>query len=594
MDYKNRMENQYGAGKLDSGFIEKLSNLAFVVGDNILGDDAHAVILCLIKEFDRISDLNIKHNLELSQYYALGKALTSQRGLSVCENCEIVLRYVDTTVCISDGRVRKHVSEEDGKYYHTSKFGEKTQIDCTINRGVVRLYIKQKDGNMYKYTRIRVVSMEIVDSLNKFYNAIYQDDDEIRKLEDASSIAMSKGQTGAYSSSSKRGRLETITSQDIENATNTINDIVDQTKNSVFGAQLGKITNQRGISTVPNQTSVNAANTVAKSIMNTPNANNMSAIVVPNNEPMLLKETSNTTAVIDNNGIKTNIKNINSRASLAVDSNIAVVPTNKVLEDKNITVTAPSGESKTASSNKLLEGIKNFASNTGQTVSELANKVKSIFTGTGATPGAAATTATRSASVVPVAENLGVFTPLTATQAASTVPVAQNDFLSAIRNYGSSLLSQNSIVKKFDSKLARANGSSISIDSNNRASTIARNGNTSMSKVHNSNVRNNNASNMAITNASDTNNFNASDINNSNASNAANTNAWNTSRTNNANASNTARTNNANASNMNNFNVSSIANSDAWNISDANVSDITDNNTQARSRSNNYNARNGY
>ncbi|XWV24689.1 hypothetical protein QJ856_gp1094 [Tupanvirus deep ocean] len=517
MDYKEKYlklkryileENQRGSGRLNPLFIEQLSNLSFVVGDNVLGDDVHAVILSLVEEFNRIAATDLKHNLELSQYYAVGKGLTNKEGILVCENCEIVLKYVDTTVCITNGRVRQHISEDAGKYYHTNKLGERSEVDCTISRGLVRFYLKQKDGNSYRYTRIRVVNVQSVESLQPFMDAVYQNNDEISKLEEAGNVAISKGQSDAILSTSQSGQLEANTPDEIMCATKTVNNIITEAKNAVVQSQLSKMNNQRVVSTIPTQSAVNAANTVANTIMktNAANSKNVTAVMVPSNEPMPLQADTNVEtvpAVINSKGISarasgagTNTMNsrvINNRSSLAVDANVAVIPAKNVVADKNVNVTQPSTKSTTSVTNKLAGVAKNVvnktedvveavADKTGQVVSDVANKFKDFFNKTFDQTN----TTTSTSSVVPVSQNLSVMTSLPQETATTAVPVPQNDNESILLPqsiHKSTTLSQRTALRRFENKIARQNSSNISIAQTNQATQTVKNGNTSVKRT---------------------------------------------------------------------------------------------------------------
>jgi hypothetical protein len=486
MDYREKylklkryiLEDQRGSGKMNPLFVEQLSNLAFVVDNNILGDDAHAIILSLIEEFNRIAAIELKHNIELSQYYAPTEGI-------ICENCEIVLKYVDTTVCITNGRVRQHITEENNKYYHTNKLGEKIQIDCNISRGLVRFYIKQKNGSTFKYTRIRIVNVQMIDSLKQYIDAIYQNNDEINKLEEATNIAISRGQADIISSLSQSGQLEANTSEGFYCATKTIGKISNEAKNAAVHAQMSKMNNQRIVSPVPTQSAVNAANTVANTIMktNAANTNNMVTVLVPNNEPMPLQAISNienVPAVIDSKGISTgtlggstntmNSNIANSRSSLVVDANLAVVPTNNIINDESINVTPASTKSSTSIANKLGSATKTVLNKTGEIVSGITHKVKDLFTGK--TAAAIAT-----ASVVPVSESLSVLTLLPPSEALTHVPSPQSntDIIPTE--------SQKTAIKRFENKLTRANGSSMSTHQTNQAAQTVKNGNYSVKQM---------------------------------------------------------------------------------------------------------------
>ena len=539
MDYKEKylklksyiLEDRRVSGKLNPLFVEQLSNLSFVVHDNILGDDARAVILSLVEEFNRISGTELRHNLELSQYFAFGNGLTDKDGNIICENCEIVLRHVDTTVCITNGHIRQH----DSQYDHTNKFNEKTEIDCNISRGLVRFYIKQRNGSTFTYTRIRVVNVQVVNSLHQYADTIYQNNDEINKLEAASIIAMSKGQSDAISATSQTGQLEANTPAEIVCATNIVNNIVNETKNSAVRAQMSKMNNQRIMCPIPTQSSVNAANTVAKTIMktNTANVANMTAVLVPNNEPIPLQsafDIGNVPAIINSKGIVTNVTGggtntmnsriINSRSSFAIDSNLAIVPTNNIVTDKSISVAAASNKSATSITNQLIAAAKNFfgetnnitnntvgsfvdktgksvtntatdvfdktgkavsdtanqvADKTGEVVTDITNKIKDFFA---ANPDKSSQITT-GASIVPVSKNLSVMTPLPANQATNLVPVPQNDndIVALTRSLFAPLLSQKTALKRFENKLIKANASSVSINRANQATQTVNNGN---------------------------------------------------------------------------------------------------------------------
>ena len=549
MDYKEKylklksyiLEDQRVSGKLNPLFAEQLSNLSFVVDDNILGDDARAVILSLVEEFNRISGTELRHNLELSQYFAFGKGLTDKDGSIVCENCEIVLRHVDTTVCITNGHIRQ---SSNSQYGYTNKFNEKTEIDCNISRGLVRFYIKQKNGNTFTYTRIRIVNVHAVNSLHQYADTIYQNNDEINKLEAASVIAMSKGQTDAISATSQNGKLEANTPAEMICATNTVNNIVNETKNSAVRAQMSKMNSQRVMSPVPTQSSVNAANTVAKTIMKTNAANvaNMTAVLVPNNEPIPLQSVfniGNVPAIINSKGIVTNVTGggtntmnsriINSRSSFAIDSNLAIVPTNNIVTDKSLSVTAASNKSATSITNQLITAAKNFfgetnnitdntvgsfvdktgktvtntatdvvdktgkvvsdaanqvANKTDEVVTDITNKIKDFFvTNPDKLSQLQATKPT--ASVVPVSKNLSVLTPLPASQATNLVPAAQNDndFMALARSLFAPLSSQKTALKRFENKLTKTNASTISINQTNLATQTVNNGNSAVKRT---------------------------------------------------------------------------------------------------------------
>lgn len=506
MDYKEKYlklkkyvleSNQRGSGKLNPLFANNLSNLAFVVDNNVLGDDAHAVITSLIEEFNKIATLDLKHNPEISQYYSVGNGLADKNGTLICENCEIVLKYSDATVCVTNSK-NQHSSNQTNI--------NKSNMDCYISRGSIRFYIKKKEGDSYKYTKIRVVDIQKINSLQPYLNSVYQNTDEMNRLEEAGNIALSRGQTDAILSTSKNGRLDVTNPEQLSNTTNTINDIITESKNAIVHSQLNKMNNQRVLSSIPTQNAVNAANTVANTIMNTNAAKNagLTTVMIPNNEPISLFATDNVNVVpatIGDEGITikavggTNTMNsriINNRSSLTVDAKLAIVPINGVVTDGNVDIAIPNNNSLTAASNKLVAMSKDFYNKTGdmigdifnkagrtlsdaagkasKTLSDAVNKVGDTFTNK---PDLSKPIVPK-ASVVPVSQNMSVLTSLPKEKAIVNVPIPQNDTV-AIAN-------QKINTTRFENKIANSN-QLINVEQSNKVSTIIKNGNASIKRI---------------------------------------------------------------------------------------------------------------
>jgi hypothetical protein len=493
MDYKEKYlklkqyvmdSNQRGSGKMNPLLVNNLSNLAFVVDDKILNDDAHAVILSLIDEFNKIAALDLKHNPEISQYYSVGNGLSDRNGSIICENCEIVLKYADATVCVTNSKMRQNASEDKGN---------KSEIDCNISRGLIRFYIKQREGNSYKYKKINVVNVQRLNSLQPYLKSIYQNNDEIKRLEEAGNIALTQGQADAIYSTSKTGQLDINNPEEFQNTTRTVNDIITESKNAIVQSQLNKMNNQRILSLVPTQNSVNAANTVANTIMktNTAKISNLTTVMIPNNEPIPLSVDNNVKPVpanITNEGISvktvggTNTMNsrvISNRSSIEVDANLAVVPTENVATDQNINV-APSTKSLSSVSNELVKTSKDLYNKTGdlvgdvldktnQTFSDLTNKVKNLFSNKSDLSQSMVSKAT----VVPVSQNMSVMTSLPKDKAIVDVPVPQNN---------NNVISQKNISNRFENKIGKTN-QSVTVNQSNRASAISRNGDVSIKRT---------------------------------------------------------------------------------------------------------------
>jgi hypothetical protein len=224
----------------------------------------------------------------------------------------------------------------------------------------------------------------------------------------------------------------------------------------------------------------------------------MSTVLVPNNEPTPLQASSNienVPAVIDYKGISPstsesntntmNSRTVNSRSSLVVDANLAVVPTDNIINDKSISVTPPSNKSSTSVTNKLVSATKNAINKTGQVLSDVTQKVTDLFKGTSEQQTKIPSIKTGSASVVPVAENLSVLTTLPPNQAITHVPVPQSNFdVSATKTLNvPTSASQKSTINRFENKLAKAKSSTIPTQQSNRALQTIKNGNYSIKRT---------------------------------------------------------------------------------------------------------------
>ena len=460
---KNEIANNYlvGPTPMNPMLVNQLSNLAFVVGDQVLGDDINATILSLIEEFNRIATINLKHNLELLQYYAVGRNLMT--GVSQCENCEIVLRYIDNTICLSNSWPRS---------------GYGTDFDCSVSQGMIRFYIRQRNGDMYKYTNINVVKINIVNSLDPFMNRVYQNNDEMIKLNDSIGIALSKGQSDAMLESAKSGRLEVSTPSDIKHSTSAANTIFSRAKKASGKSQLNKLTNQRALSLVPSQTAINSANIVANSIMKTKSANDLSAILIPGNDPIAINTNNSIQTVsgiiggnginISNNDKSTSITsntsttlntNVNNRASIAVDANLAVIPSKEIVNDKNIKI-APNNIS------SYINDLKNQAENIYEDVSKeaqsLSDKVINFFTG--------------KTTITPVSENLSVMTN-GLPNSNNTINIPANSNIPNQNITHTMPLSQKTALRRFNNIISAANRNAlVPIDQQSRLAAIIKNG----------------------------------------------------------------------------------------------------------------------
>lgn len=355
--------------------LNKMTNLAFVVKDTVLGDEATSIIMSLVDEFNRITTTDLKHNIELSQYYSVDKPLLDKNNGVVCDNCEITLKYIDTAICINSNKI---------------EINPDNSMDCTINRGLIKFYLKELNGNCVTYTKIHVVDVKFLDSIDNYTNLLYQNNKELGNLSAATQIALSRCQSDAIKNTAKGGQLDSTTENDLINSSKTVNNIINQAKNAAVRSQLTKLVGGRVISLVPDQSSINAADVVANAINKSGAANKkeLTSVLVPGNQPIQLNpdNSNKIQAKMTTEGIKpidmpkTNARAVNQRASIGVDANLAVVPKNNIVSNPNLDITPSSSKTSIknilVSKGKDLESkIKNVIDNP-EKATEIINKAK--------------------------------------------------------------------------------------------------------------------------------------------------------------------------------------------------------------------------
>lgn len=408
-DYEIETENemmpvdklQHISGEFEPRFINELANFVFVVGSNVVGGDIHALIVSLLEDFNRIRSYDLKSNLELSQYYAVKRELMTGEGMIECENCEIVLKYTDTTVCITDENMIPSPTRT-----HTQ---QQPSPECNISRGLIRFYIKQKEGDNYKYTKIHVARVHMDESLQPYTQDVYHDTDEIKKIEEKTNIALNRAQSGMIMDAANRGDIKSGTPADIMGASKLVNSIMSRTKNAAAQTQLGGINLLR--SDIPSQTTVNTADTVANTIMGTRAANsrNIAAVLVPGNEQIPLQSSNTSKISLNNIGStgSTGSMRINNNPSVEIDANLAMVPANTIVNNPSLIITPASKKSKTSAANKLVTAVK-----------DIAGKFTNFITGNNPQ---------KKAAIVPVSENLSVMSNKIASEALAETPVPSSN-----------------------------------------------------------------------------------------------------------------------------------------------------------------------
>lgn len=479
--YIMKNKEQHKLNKLNPLLINEFFNLYFVVNDDILDDEIYTIILSLIEEFCKIISNGLRHNIELSQYYAMENNVINNKNMTRCENCEVVLRYIDTTICVTNSHICQPVSTFDG-----TDSEKKSNIGCDVSKGLIRFYIKQLQGNQSIYTKIHVVKIQSTESLQPFMKSFYQNVDEIKKLENVANIAISRGQTDAFVKTSQKGILNIDSVDNINCSIQIINNIIHEAKNKSVESQLNKMTGHRIFSEIPTQASVNAANIVAETIMTTDIArtNDISVVLVPGNEPMLLysKFIGGTPGVINESGI-TPLNNITkNNAAIAIDSNLAVIPTKHITDDPDINISDPFNKISASIKNKLVAAASTitkstenafgtFINNIAGDVGSTAEKVVGFITGK-PNPNMSRLT------VVPVNENLNILTKLYGGQTFNKIPVPQTtkqfDPISknTNRHFNNGINTNN--LNEF-----------ISIDQMNQAARIVKNGINNTKRIQN-------------------------------------------------------------------------------------------------------------
>lgn len=261
-------------------FLTELENIVFVVNDIILPDDAHAMILSLLEEFDRIANTNLRHDLELIQPYYMKGAV------------EIVLKYVDAQIYCSQG------------------FTQPDKVECNISRGLVRFYLRKQDKDTFTYTPIRTVKVHLSKSSLQFQNQIYHNNDE---------IIITGKQIPHFSLSTPQESI------------NEMNLILDKISDEIVKSQLDRLNISKF---KPTQTMIDTAKTISNILLYTGD------ILAPGNEPIPFQSkmsVANVPATITPAGAKTHIdavnqentinsKQVNTRASLIVDVNLLIEP----------------------------------------------------------------------------------------------------------------------------------------------------------------------------------------------------------------------------------------------------------------------------
>lgn len=441
---KKRILRETEAKKMNPLLLSELSNLAFVVGNQVLGDGIHAIILSLIEEFNTINgshaQTQLKHNLELSQYFALDQSLIGQDNITRCENCEIVLKYTATSICLTNLQAN----------YSANNLVD-SNLDCRISRGLIKFYIKQQVKNCFTYIKINVVKLNVVNSLDRYNDQHYQNSAELDKLDNTMAVALNRAQSDAIDTAATMGKTASSTSYGVSTSIDTVNKIINNTRRAFLNPQLDKLHTKHISMSYPSQHAINIANTVANTISTAPSSQNISVVLVPGNEPISLHTGSGNTNMIggsiSSSGTKLIAANLQSNllpatASIVTDANVAIIPTKNVVAD-NIQVTNPMSISNklTKYYHEIKSTIHNTANNLGTTYNNLMDNQQNLTT-------KAVNFFTNKPTITPVSDNLNVMTNSMANSMA-------NSMTNSVPNM--STVPNISTTSKFNSSLKRFN-----------------------------------------------------------------------------------------------------------------------------------------
>src|SRR5579872_6896748 len=279
--------HQKGSGRINPRFSNELQNLSFQINGHILDNQVIAVIQKLVNDFDKMAANDLDVGMELSHSYAADKKLLSDKGVTVCENCEIVLKYVDTAVCLTDSSAVRKFQTTNEKTVHVTKEGK--DVECRLSRGLVKFYLKTINGDSATYSKIKVVKIVPASQVDCKY-ALYQNNAEIEKLNKTTIAAIAHSQTEALAKSKLVQELNMISQATLTAAAEEVKKIEDKSKKALSQIQqkIEGVISQKGgdgetkiLSETPPQETVDAAAVVAS-------ATDKNIVLVPDAAPTVL------------------------------------------------------------------------------------------------------------------------------------------------------------------------------------------------------------------------------------------------------------------------------------------------------------------
>lgn len=269
------MQNNFSDAKYEI-FKENMYNTSFIVGDHILGDDFHSIILSLIDDFIFIAERRTIHNLELAQHYVCNAV--------VAQNCEIILRY--------------------------------SVISSDSSNGSLKFFIKYQKGVVYHYVPIKVIRIYTGETCQKVDNdfAGYQNVDKMREIESQKYVAMSRAQTDAIKATMMAKDLTITTPNDIPNVVDLVDQIVSKVRNTLTDDYHAT----DSMSTLPSKQMITIAKIIAATCAELNQRKNLAVVLIPTGNP----------------SIKLTVAN--KYYQTLVDADIAIVPQKCLSSNKHV------------------------------------------------------------------------------------------------------------------------------------------------------------------------------------------------------------------------------------------------------------------
>jgi hypothetical protein len=170
-------------------------------------------------------------------------------------------------------------------------------------------------------------------------NSLYQNNEELEKIELASNVAVTQGQSEAISDLGSKQELVLKSPNDIENSVFLINKYIHEIRRASTYGQLDRMDRKRILSTKPCNSALYAAHIATKNLSDN---ENYTYVLVPGRGPIPINadgKTASISGVISRQGIQSGgAENITSEPSLPIDANVVRTKIENITNDKNIEI----------------------------------------------------------------------------------------------------------------------------------------------------------------------------------------------------------------------------------------------------------------